>query len=164
MGAHDILGILCSNQQVNADDTPSTNTIDLAQTVPKIGVGQHSPFLCIRTAVAPTAGSGDTLAIEVQTDADDSSGAPVGSWDIPVFSPLVGASGAEIDQGDPRLATAGAWIWRAPLPMDLFQRHMRLMFRNSTTVGLFTIDAWLSDGPPSDFRGSQELFSNVGQP
>lgn len=166
MGAHDVLGIftLAGGQTIDADDTASTNTIDLAQTVPKIGVGQHAPYLCIRTNTAPTAVSGDSLAIELQSDADDAAGAPVGSWDVQVFSPLVGANGAEIDQADPRLATAGAWIYRAPLPYDLFQRHIRLMFRNTTTVGAFKIDAWLSDGPPSDFRGSQELFSDVGQP
>lgn len=164
MGAHEILGVLCDAQQIDSDATPSENTIDLGQTVPKIGVGQHAPYLCIRTAVAPTAASGDTLAIELQSDADNGSGVPAGSWDIQVFSPLIGASGAEIDQGDPRLAAAGAWIYRAPLPYDLFQRHIRLMFRNGTTVGLFTIDAWLSDGPASDFRGSQVLKSNVGQP
>lgn len=164
MGAHDILGILCESQQISADDTASTNTIDLIQTVPKIGVGQHAPYLNIRTAVAPTAASNDTLAIEVQTDADDGAGAPAGSWDRQVFSPLIGANGAEINQSDSRLATAGAWIWRAKLPYDLFQRHIRLMFRNTTSVGIFTIDAWLSDGPASDFRGSQVLFSDVGQP
>ena len=164
MGAHEVLGVLCDAQEIDADDTASENTIDLAQTVPKIGVGQHSPYLCIRTAVAPTAVSADTLAIEVQTDADDGSGDPAGSWDVQVFSPLVGANGAEIDQGDSRLATAGAWIFRGKLPYDLIQRHLRLMFRNTTTVGKFTIDAWLEDGPASDFRGSQVIKSNVGQP
>lgn len=164
MGAHDILGVLCDAQEIDADNTASTNTIDIAQTVPKLGVGQHAPYLCIRTSVAPTAVSGDTLAIELQSDADDGDGAPAGSWDVQVFSPLVGANGAEIDQADPRLAVAGAWIYRGQLPYDLFQRHIRLMFRNTTTVGLFTIDAWLEDVPASDFRGAQVLFSDVGQP
>ena len=166
MGAHDVLGIftLDGGQTISADDTVSTNTIDLVQTVPKIGVGQHAPYLNIRTNTAPTAVSGDSLAIELQSDADDGAGAPVGSWDVQVFSPLVGADGAEIDQADSRLATAGAWIYRAKLPYDLIQRHIRLMFRNSTSVGVFKIDAWLSDGPASDFRGSQVLFSPVGNP
>ncbi len=164
MGAHEILGVLCDVQQIDADNTPSANTIDLGQTVPKIGVGQHAPYLCIRTAVAPTAVSNDTLAIELQSDADDGLGEPAGSWDVQVFSPLVGANGVEINQSDSRLATAGAWIYRGQLPYDIFQRHIRLMFRNTTTVGLFTIDAWLEDGPASDFRGSQVIKSTVGQP
>ncbi len=163
MGAHETLGVLCDAQQISADATASSNTLDLVKTVPKIGVGQHAPYLCIRTAVAASAPS-DTLSIEVQTDADDGAGAPAGSWDIQVFSPLVGASGAEISMADPRLDTAGKWIWRAPLPYDLFQRHMRLLFRMGTSAGTISIDAWLSDGPASDFRGSQTLFSNVGQP
>ncbi len=163
MGAHETLGIFSDAQEISADDTASSNTIDMAQTVPKIGVGQHAPYLCIRTAVAPTQ-TGDTLAIELQSDADDAAGAPAGSWDVQVFSPLIGANGAEIAGTDARLLTAGAWIYRGQLPYDLFQRHIRLMYRNTTSSGVFTIDAWLSDGPASDFRGSQELFSDVGQP
>lgn len=164
MGAHEILGVFSDAQQISADATASTNTIDTRQAVPKIGVGQHAPYLSIRTAVAPSAASSDTLSIELQSDADDGAGAPAGSWDIQVFSPLVGASGAEIDQGDPRLATAGAWIYRGKLPYDLFQQHIRLLYRQGTSVGIFTIDAWLSDGPASTFRGSQVLFSPVGNP
>ncbi len=165
MGAHEILGIFSDDQDISSDNTPSTNTIDLVQTVPKIGVGSHSPYLSIRTNnIDNLAVSADTLAIELQSDADDGAGAPAGSWDVQVFSPLVGADGAEIDQSDARLATAGAWIYRGKLPYDLFQRHIRLMYRQSTSAGIFAIDAWLSDGPASDFRGSQVLFSNVGQP
>lgn len=163
MGAHETLGIFSDAQQISADNTASTNTIDLAQTIPKIGVGQHAPYLCIRTSVAAS-DAADTFAIELQSDADDGAGAPAGSWDRQVFSPLVGADGAEISMADSRLATTGAWIYRAKLPYDLFQRHIRLMFRQSTSNGTISIDAWLSDGPASDFRGSQVLFSNVGQP
>ena len=163
MGAHETLGVLCDAQEISVDATASSNTIDLVKTIPKIGVGEHAPYLCIRTAVAATE-AGDTLSIEVQTDADNGSGGPAGSWDVQVFSPLVGASGAEISMADARLATAGKWIWRAPLPYDLFQRHMRLLFRMGTSSGTIKIDAWLEDGPASDFRGSQVLFSGVGQP
>ena len=164
MGAFENLGVLCDAQEISADDTASTNTIDLAQTKPKIGVGQHSPFLCIRTAVAPTAASNDTLSIELQTDADNGAGAPAGTWTNVAFMPLVGVNGAEVNQSDARLATAGAWIIRIPLPYDLSNPHIRLMFRNTTSVGVFTIDAWLEDCPSSDFRGSQVLKSDVGQP
>lgn len=163
MGAHEKLGVFSDAQEISSDNTASTNTIDLVQTVPKLGVGQHAPYLCIRTAVDPTE-SGDTFAIELQSDADDGAGAPAGSWDVQVFSPLVGADGAEIAATDPRLATAGKWIYRGQLPYDLFQRHIRLMYRQSTSSGVFTIDAWLEDVPASDFRGAQALFSDVGQP
>lgn len=165
MGAYSNLGqfTLVGGQSISSDNTASTNTIDLAQTVPKIGVGQHAPYLCIRTNTAPT-NTGDTLAIELQSDADDGNGDPAGSWDIQVFSPLVGADGAEIVATDPRLATAGKWIYRGQLPYDLFQRHIRLMFRQSTSNGVFKIDAWLEDGPASDFRGSQVIKSNVSLP
>ena len=79
MGAHENLGVLCDAQAISADATASENTIDLAQTTPKLGVGQHAPYLCIRTAVAPT-DAADTLAIELQSDADDGAGAPVAAY------------------------------------------------------------------------------------
>ena len=163
MGAHEILGVLSDAQAISADDTASTNTIDLGVASPRIGVGQHAPYLCIRTAVAPT-DTADTLSIELQTDADDGAGAPVGTWTNVAFMPLVGVNGAEVAGTDARLLTAGAWIYRGPLPYDITNRHIRLMYRNTTSNGVFTIDAWLSDGPASTFRGSQVLFSTVGQP
>lgn len=164
MGAHEVLGVLSDAQEISADDTASTNTIDLEQASPKIGVGQHAPYLVIKTAVAPTAVSNDTLSIELQTDADDGLGAPAGTWTNVSFMPLVGVNGAEVNQSDARLATAGANIFIGQLPYTITNRHIRLMFRNSTSVGVFAIDAFLEDGPASVFRGSQVLFSNVGQP
>jgi hypothetical protein len=163
MGAYDNLGVLSDAQAISADDTASTNTIDLRQTKPKIGVGQHSPYLCIRTAVAPTDAS-DTLSIELQTDADDGSGDPAGTWTNVTLMPLVGVNGAEVIASDDRLALAGAWIQRVQLPYDIANPHIRLMYRNTTSNGVFTIDAWLEDVPASDFRGAQVLFSDVGQP
>lgn len=165
MGAHEVLGKFCEDQDISADATASTNTIDLAQTTPKIGVGQHAPYLCIRTNnIDNLAASNDTLAIELQSDADDGAGDPVGTWTTVVMNPLMGPALAEVNQSDARLATAGAWIFRGQLPYDIINRHIRLMFRQGTSVGTFAIDAWLEDGPASDFRGSQQLFSNVGQP
>jgi len=163
MGAHEALGVFSDAQEITADDTASTNTIDLAQTSPKIGVGQHAPYLCIRTAVAPT-NTADTLSIELQTDADDGAGAPVGTWTNVSFMPLVGPNGAEVTGTDSRLLLAGAWINRIQLPYDIANRHIRLMYRNTTSNGTFTIDAWLEDVPASDFRQAQVLFSDVGQP
>lgn len=163
MGAHENLGVFSDAQQISADDTPSTNTIDLRQTKPKIGVGQHSPYLCIRTSVDPT-DLADTLSIELQTDADDGSGDPAGTWTNVALMPLVGPNGAEVIASDSRLALAGAWIMRVQLPYDLANPHIRLMYRNTTSNGVFTIDAYLEDVPASDFRNAQQLFSDVGQP
>jgi len=161
MGAISNLGVMSDAQEISADDTPSTDTIDLAQATPQIGVGKPV-FLCIRTAVAPTQ-AGDTLSIEVQQADDDGAGAPdSGDWGV-VFMPLVGVNGAEVSAADARLATAGEWIWRCPLPYELVKRHIRLMYRNTTSTGVFTIDAYLSDRPPSDFD-KQVWVSDVGNP
>ena len=163
MGAHDILGTF-SDAQAIAAAAASTNTIDLVDAKSKVGVGQHSPYLNIRTAVAPT-DAADSISIELQSDADDGAGAPVGTWTHVVMVPLtlVLASG-EVIATDDRLALAGAWIYRGQLPYDIANRHLRLYYNNTISNGVFTIDAWLSDGPASDFRGSQKIFSNVGQP
>ncbi len=163
MGAFEILGEFCDGQQISADDTASTNTIDLAQASPKIGVGQHAPYLVIKTNTAPT-DTADTLSIELQTDADDGAGAPVGTWTNVAMMPLVGVNGAEVTGTDARLLTAGSNIFIGQLPYTITNRHIRLMFRNTTSNGVFTIDAFLEDGPASVFRGSQQLFSNVGNP
>lgn len=163
MGAHENLGVLSDAQEISADDTVSTNTINLRQAKPKIGVGQHSPFLCIRTAVAPT-DLADTLSIELQTDADDGAGDPAGTWTNVALMPLVGVNGAEVVASDSRLALAGAWIMRVALPFDIANPHIRLMYRNTTSNGTFTIDAWLEDVPASDFRNAQVLFSPVSNP
>jgi len=166
MGAHENLGVFSDDQDISADNTASTNTIDLAQpNAPRMGVGQHAPLLCIRTNnIDNLAASNDTLSIELQADDDDGAGDPTGTWTHVVMMPLVGVNGAEVNQSDARLATAGAWIFRGQLPYDLKFRHIRLMYRNTTSVGTFAIDAWLEDGPASDFRGSQVIKSNVGNP
>ena len=154
---HENLGIFSDAQEISADDTESTNYIDLGVTKPQIGVGQHAPWLCIKTNTAPTQ-AGDTLSIELQNDADDAFSDPT-----VVMMPLVGENGAEISAADARLATAGAWIFRGQLPYEVDERYLRLMYRNTTSTGVFTIDAWLEDGPPSDF-GVQVLTSPVGNP
>jgi hypothetical protein len=43
------------------------------------------------------------------------------------------------------------------------ERYLRLYFNNTVTNGAFTIDAWLEQGPPSDF-GVQVTASPVGNP
>ncbi len=160
MGAFSNLGLFSDSQEITADDTPSTSTLDLAQALSLIGAGR-SPFLCIRTAVAPTEVA-DTLSIELQSDADDGAGSPAGTWTHVVMMPLVGVNGAEVIASDSRLALAGAWIYRGRLPHEILERHIRLMYRNTTSNGTFTISAWLEDEAPSD--RNQVAVSNVGQP
>ncbi len=162
---HENLGIFSDAQAISAA-AYSTNFIDLGLTPSvkfknQIGVGQHSPYLCIRTAVAPT-GTADSLSIELRmSDTNDATNLN-GTVKV-VFMPLALATGAEVVQTDARLATAGAWIYRAPLPYETTLRYLQLYYNNTTTVGVFTIDAWLEDGPPSD-RGIQRLSSPVSNP
>lgn len=158
MGAHETIGVFSDSQTVNVDEA-STHTLDLAVTNPQFGVG-HPIFLCIRTEVAPTVGT-DDLSIELQLDADDGAGAPVGTWGVNAFMPLAGLDGAQVDASDSRLATAGAWIYRGALPYGINKRHMRLYY-NFTGTGVFKIGAWLEDMPDSD--RIQVARSNVGTP
>ena len=167
MGAHENLGVFEDSSVTTAGIAAareSTNTIDLGQAQPAIGVGQNAPYLCIRTAAAPTTAA-DSISIELQADADDGDGSPTGTWTHVVMVPLtlVLASG-EVIATDDRLATAGAWVFRGQLPYDIPYRHIRLYYNNTISNGRFLLDAWLEDVPASDFRSSQVLFSPVGQP
>ncbi len=145
----------------------SDNFIDLAQTTPKIGVGQHAPYLCIRTNTAPTV-SADSLSIELQSSATNNLTDISGSIRT-IMMPLAGVVNAgsgvnEVIATDERLSTAGAWIFRGQLPYEIKYRYLQLYFNQTITGGTFIIDAWLEDGPASDFRGSQVIHSDVGQP
>ena len=170
MGAHEVLGILENSSVTTTGVTASresTDIINLAEVTSKISVGQHAPFLCIRTAAAPSVGTAE-LSIELRCHEDDSFGAgsPTSTEDYArAWMIFAGPTGAELHADvDSRLKTAGAWIYRAPLPFECNERYISLYYNNSASGGRFLFDAWLSDGPPSDFRGSQVLFSNVGQP
>lgn len=157
MGAFPNIGNFSDAQAISAA-AASTDYVDLA--VARSGIGVGTPvFLCIRTAVAPTQAA-DTLSIEVQQDDNTSFTSPQ-----TVFMPLVGAAGAEVLASDARLATAGKWIWRAPLPYEIVERYLRLYYNNTTTVGVFTLDAWLDLGPQTDLGANAQVWkSNVGQP
>ena len=169
MGAHEVLGVLHTKATlITAGGEYSVNFIDLAQTVPKIGVGQHAPYLCIRTAIAPTAPT-DTLSIELRVSATND-GTDLNGTVKTVMMPLAdialdGAAGVnEVLASDARLATAGAWVYRGQLPYGVNLRYMQLYFNQATHAGDIALDAWLEDAPASDFRGSQVIKSNVGQP
>ena len=170
MGAHETLGVFESYADVSTGITAaraSTNYIDLAETKPQIGVGAHAPYLCIRTALAPSVAT-DTLSIELQCHEDASFGAgtPATTEDYAkVWTIFGGPAGAELHADvDSRLTTAGAWIYRCQLPYGCDERYVRLYYNQTATSGAFYIDAWLEDAPASDFRGAQAINSNVGQP
>lgn len=165
MGAYSNLGDLSTAQVINGA-AYSEFMLDLVNTKPKLGVGQHAPFLCIRTNTAPTDTS-DSLSIELFCSATESGSSLSGTIKSAgmVLAGLTNASGVnEVIATDARLATAGAWIFQGQLPYGVDLRYMQLYYNNSITTGVFTIDAWLNDGPASEFRGSQVIKSNVGQP
>ena len=170
MGAHSNLGVFEDYSAVTAGIVAaraSTNYVDTGITKPQLGVGKHAPYLCIRTAKAPSV-AGDTLSIELQCHEDSSFGAgsPGSTEDYAkVWTILGGPAGIELHADvDTRLTVAGAWIYRGQLPFECDERYIQLYYNQTATSGAFYIDAWLSDTPTSDFRGSQVLFSDVGQP
>ena len=162
MGMYSNLGVFSDNQEVDGGGEASTNTIDLHATNPRIGVGQHAPYLCIRCGTESTT-EADSISIELQSDADDGAGAPVGTWTQTDMMVCCGATGAEVTGTDDRLTT-GAWVFRGQLPYDIKYRHIRLYYNNTAHTAAYYFDAWLSDGPNSTFRGSQVLTSPVGNP
>lgn len=164
MGAYSNLGDLSNGQTINGSAF-SDHWIDMVAVKPRLGVGQHAPFLCIRTAAAP-GDPADSLSIELQVDAD-SGGSPEGTWKtVMILLTLAQSSGAdsEVIATDERLSTAGAWIFQGQLPYQVNERYIRLYYNNAINSGAFTIDAWLNDGPVSEFRGSQVIKSDVGLP
>lgn len=168
MGAYSNLGDFCTNQEVSGD-AYSEFMIDMDAVKNKIGVGQHSPFLCIRMNQAKDANTSDTLSIELRCSAAETGGSLTGATTKTVMMPLAGLANAggnvnEVDGTDDRLAKAGAWIFRGQLPYGVNLRYVQLWFNNNVASGHFHIDAWLSDGPPSDFRQSQKIKSDVGNP
>ena len=168
MGAFDILGYLTAD----GGDTISAaaysdNFIDLVELVPKIGVGQHSPQLAIRT-VSDAGAASDSLSIEVRVSATND-GTDLNGTVKTVFMPLAGVANAgsgvnEVLGSDARLKLAGAWIFRGALPQGVDLRYLQLYFNNTVSASTFKIEAWLENVVASTFRASQVLFSPVGQP
>ena len=159
MGAFSNLGEF-SDSEVIAAAGYSENFIDFAKVIPQIGVGKRL-MLCIRTDVAPTDGA-DTLGIECRVSATND-GTDLNGTPKTVFSPLAGLADIEVVETDARLATAGAWIYRGPLPYGVDLRYGQLYYNNTTSNGQFQISAWLEDRAPSDMD-KQVTVSPVGQP
>jgi len=169
MGMYSNLGTLhTADTAITAGGEYSENFIDLAVAAPKIGVGQHAPYLCIRTAAVPTSLT-DTLSIELRASATND-GTDLNGTPKTIMMPLAdiaGGGGAGVNEvlaSDARLATAGAWVYRGQIPYEVDLRYIQLYFNQATHAGDISLDAWLSDGPASTFRGSQVLTSPVGNP
>lgn len=161
MGAHSNLGIFQDAATEITTTGLSENMIDMDQVINKIGVGSHAPYLCIRMHIT-SATDADTLSIELQCSATES-GDDLSVSIKTVMIVFCAATGAEIRADNARSAS-GKWLYRAPLPFECDLRYVQLYFNNAGDTGHYHIDAYLSDGPPSDFRGSQKLTSDVGQP
>ena len=166
MGAYSNLGDL-STAQVITQAAFSEFMLDLANITPRLGVGQHAQYICVRTSVAPT-NSADSLSIELLCSATESGGSLNGTIKSAGML-LAGVTNAgsgvnEVIATDARLATAGAWIYQGPIPYGVDLRYVQLYYNNTITGGQFVIDAWLNDGPASTFRGSQVIKSGVGNP
>lgn len=162
MGAHSNLGVFSDAQAIAANDTWSANFIDMVQVLNQIGAGPYSPFLCIRVAVAPT-DAGDTVAIQVQCSATNDATNLNGT--IKNLYTICDDALAELALTDTRLATAGAWVIRMPLPYETDLRYVQLNYLQGTSNGTQTYDAWLEPLPDSTKgQGYQIIDSPVGNP
>lgn len=149
------LAVLSDAQAITADDTASTNYIDTGVTTPQGQVNGKNAWLCIRTNTAPT-DAGDSIGIELQCDDNSSFTSPK------VALALYTETGSEITVSDGRFDTAGDWVLRCSVPFECNERYWRLMYRNTTSNGTITLDAWVQDVPPE--RGTQVTTSPVGNP
>lgn len=164
MGAYSNLGDL-STAQVISGAAHSEFYIDMANVKPRLGIGQHAPFLCIRMVTTST-DTADSLSIELwvaATISGDELENPVSAG--MVLAGITNASGVnEVIATDSRISKAGAWIFQGQLPYGCNLRYLALYYNNTISGNQFVIDAWLNDGPASIFRGSQKIYSNVGTP
>lgn len=137
---------------VTAGSTASSNIVDLGRTKPQIGVGQLPLVLEIRTVVAG-GGSGNINFI-LRKSATESAGALSGTITQILATPVVA-------QNDARLATAGKYVLRVPLPYEADQQYLDVLavLSGSATI---TYLARLAEAP-SD-KHTQVMASNVGNP
>lgn len=137
---------------VTAGSTASSQIIDLGRTKPQIGVGQLPLVLEIRTVV-PGGGSGNINFI-LRKSATQTAGALSGTITQILATPVVA-------QNDARLATAGKYVLRVPLPYEADQQYLDVLavLSGSATI---TYLARLAEAP-SD-KHTQVMASNVGNP
>jgi len=152
-------GILSNSQAITAA-AASTNYYDTGLTTPQGQIAKNY-WIGVRVNTVATDTS-DTVSIELQHDADDGAGSPVGTW-ATVCMPFSGAAGAEVACTDDRLAAAGTWVCRFAVPPECNLRYWRLYYNNTTSNGTQTYDAALYDGVPGA-EGTQVVASNVGTP
>lgn len=137
---------------VTAGSTASSNIVDLGRTKPQIGVGQLPLVLEIRTVVAG-GGSGNINFI-LRKSATQTAGALSGTITQILATPVVA-------QNEARLATAGKYVLRVPLPYEADQRYLDILavLSDSATI---TYEARIAEAP-SD-KHTQVMQSNVGNP
>lgn len=137
---------------VTAGSKASSNIINLGRTKPQIGVGQLPLVLEIRTVVA--AGGSGNINFILRKSATESAGALSGTITQILATPVVA-------QNDARLATAGKYVLRVPLPYEADQQYLDVLavLSGSATI---TYLARLAEAP-SD-KHTQVMASNVGNP
>jgi len=137
---------------VTAGSTASSNIIDLGRTKPQIGVGQLPLVLEIRTVVA--AGGSGNINFILRKSATQTAGALSGTITQILATPVVA-------QNEARLATAGKYVLRVPLPYEADQRYLDILavLSGSATI---TYEARIAEAP-SD-KHTQVMASNVGNP
>jgi len=151
MGAFSNLGEFSDNQSL-VGSAASDQTIDLAKTTPRIGVGVPI-YLCVRVGAAFATCTSYAFALQGDTD---SGGSPSGSWGTTYFTRTVLLADL----------TAGAWIFRIGLPYETVLRHLRVYYTEAgSTENAGTVDAWLDLKPPSDIGNLAQVWvSPVGNP
>jgi hypothetical protein len=155
MGATDInqyFTARTTGDAVTAGSTASSNIINLGRTKPQIGVGSLPLTLIIRTVVAGS-GSGNINFI-LRKSATQSGGALNGTITQVLATPVIA-------QSEARLATAGNFVIRVPLPYEVDQQYLDILAVCSGSAAI-TYEAVIAEAP-SDMR-TQVLVSNVGQP
>jgi hypothetical protein len=143
MALFDAMFELSDDQDVSqaAGTVASTDIIDFTQADLEMGAGQPY-WLNVRVGTEPLASAttNATLAVALCYDTV----APVDSSSTVIYTtPALAEAGL----------TAGAWILRMPLPVNVDEeRIVGLLYTIGTaTTTTGTVDAWIDNGPQSSF-------------
>ncbi len=136
MALLDAMFELSDDQVVTDTDVASTNIIDF--TLSDLEMGAGNPYwLNIRVGTAFTSGTSITFSLR------HDSVAPIDASSIVIYQTAAIAEAS---------LTAGAWILRMPLPVNVDeQRIVGLFYDTDGTHATGTINAWLDNGPQSSY-------------
>ncbi len=145
MALFDAMFELSDDQVVTDTDVASTNIIDFTLSDLEMGAGQPY-WLNIRIGTAFAGGT--NIVFSLRHD----SVAPIdGSSTVIYQTPAIVTADM----------TAGAWILRMPLPVNVDEeRIVGLFYDHTGTMSAGTINAWLDNGPQSSFD-TQTTTSNI---